>query len=366
MQSALRRRKDGETPTLAGPAASYVFLRNPDATMIQRNATGVKVVTIAVVAGVALLLLPYLSGLLGAGVLYVIAAPLVHRMDPAGRGRWAPLLAVLALFAVLVLPGAWVAVSLLAQLPDAIQSIQGNAAVQRLMAVRMGAIDIGTHLRDAASEIITWSSRQTLAAVGSMMEVTLNLVIALFGAYYLLLAADRLWDRTRAALPFATATSERLRVRFHRTTEAMLLGVVLTGAAQGTVVGVAFAFLGLPNPLLWGVVTAFASVLPMFGSALVWLPASLVLMAQQRYGAAALLAILGALLVSNLDNALRLVVYRRVSQIHPMVTLVGAFAGVRAFGIAGILLGPLLLSYAIELLRVREEASLGPALEPAA
>jgi predicted PurR-regulated permease PerM len=343
--------------------------------MLQRNGVGVKVVTIAVVAGVAVLLLPYVSGLLGAGVLYVIAAPLVHRRDRGdrgdrgggggGRGRWAALLAVLALFAIIVLPGAWVVARLLAQLPDAVQSIQQSAAVQRLMAVRMGELDIGTHLRDAASEIITWSSRQTLAAIGSMMDVTLNLVIALFGAYYLLLAADRLWDRTRAALPFASSTTERLRVRFHRTTEAMLLGVVLTGVVQGTVVGVAFAIIGLPHPLLWGAVTAFASVLPMFGSALVWLPGSLVLMAQQRYGAAALLAILGALLVSNLDNALRLVVYRRVSQIHPMVTLVGAFAGVRAFGIAGILLGPLVLSYAIELLLAQQDAAVA-ALEPAA
>ena len=92
----------------------------------------------------------------------------------------------------------------------------------------------------------------------------------------------------------------------------------------------------------------------MFGSALVWLPAAIYLFAGGRTGAATGLLLFGALVVSNVDNALRLVVYRRVSHIHPMVTLVGAFAGVHGFGVAGLLIGPLVLSYAIELIRIGE------------
>jgi predicted PurR-regulated permease PerM len=145
----------------------------------------------------------------------------------------------------------------------------------------------------------------------------------------------------------------------------MLLGVVLTGVAQGTIVGATFWIMGLPHPLLWGGLTALASVMPMFGSALVWIPASLLLLAQDRYMAAAVLAGIGALIVSNIDNALRLVVYRRVSQIHPMVTLVGAFAGVRAFGIAGVLIGPLVLSYMIELFKLQRAPDV-PVLEATA
>jgi predicted PurR-regulated permease PerM len=101
-------------------------------------------------------------------------------------------------------------------------------------------------------------------------------------------------------------------------------------------------------------VTAVASILPIFGSALVWMPGALVLVAQDRYTAAIALAAFGALVISNVDNALRLVVFRRVSHVHPMVTLVGAFGGVRVFGLAGLLVGPLVLSYAIELFRTYE------------
>jgi predicted PurR-regulated permease PerM len=103
----------------------------------------------------------------------------------------------------------------------------------------------------------------------------------------------------------------------------------------------------------------------MFGSGIVWLPATAYLIAMQRYGAAIALAVFGAVVVSNTDNALRLVVYKRVSAVHPMVTLVGAFAGVNAFGLAGLLIGPLILLYAIELLRAHEPGESADAMAAA-
>ncbi|HYC52733.1 MAG TPA: AI-2E family transporter [Gemmatimonadaceae bacterium] len=334
-------------------------------TAIQSRALGLRVLTVVLVAAVGLLLLPYISGLIGAAVLYVVARPVVRRLDPSRRSRAVPLAAVIAMFFLLVVPGVWLLAELVAQVPHVIRSFQDGAAIERLMVLEVGDIRVGALLRQLSAEVVAWSSRQTMTALAEGMNATLNLVVALFGAYYLLVSGDSIWERVRPLLPFGAATSELLRTRFHRTTEAMLIGVVLTGAAQGTLVSLVFWGIGLPHPLLWGGVTAFASVLPMFGSALVWFPASLLLLAQDRYLAAGALVVFGALIVSNIDNALRLVVYRRVSQIHPMVTLVGAFAGVGAFGIAGVLIGPLLLSYVIELVQLARAPDL-PILAEAA
>ncbi len=314
--------------------------------------TGARIVTVALLAGVAFLLLPFLSGLLGGAVLHAVAAPLTHRLDRLGYRRTTAFVATLLLFFVLVLPGIWLVVQLLGQMPDLIRRFRETEAVQRLMAAHLGAIDVGSHLERASGDIVSWSSRQTFAALNGALGATLNLTIALFGAYYLLTSGERIWERVKPILPFDGDAAELLRMRFHRVTEAMLIGVVLTGAAQGALVGTAFLLLGFEHALFWGAVTAVVSILPVFGSAIVWFPATLMLLAQQRFAAAIGLAAFGLLLVSNVDNALRLVVYKRVSQIHPMVTLVGAFAGVRAFGVTGILLGPLVLSYAIELLRI--------------
>jgi predicted PurR-regulated permease PerM len=85
------------------------------------------------------------------------------------------------------------------------------------------------------------------------------------------------------------------------------------------------------------------------------LPAALVLLAQNRYGAASILLAIGGGLASNIDNLIRPLVYKRVSNIHPMITLVGAFAGVRYFGLLGLLLGPLGIAYLFELLRFYRE-----------
>jgi predicted PurR-regulated permease PerM len=130
----------------------------------------------------------------------------------------------------------------------------------------------------------------------------------------------------------------------------MIIGIVLTAIAQGSVVGLAFALVGLPSAAFWGFITACVSILPILGSALVWLPGTAVLAADHRYGAAVGLFVTGLIVASQIDNVILLFVYRRVSRIHPMVTLVGAFAGIRLFGLVGLLLGPLAISYLVELL----------------
>jgi predicted PurR-regulated permease PerM len=113
---------------------------------------------------------------------------------------------------------------------------------------------------------------------------------------------------------------------------------------------------------------AFASILPVLGTGLVWMPAVLVLFFQQRYGAMIVMLIVGWLLASNIDNLIRPMVYRRVSNIHPMVTLVGAFAGIKYFGLPGLLLGPLAIAYFFELMRFYqlEYGVKAPVVDPSA
>jgi predicted PurR-regulated permease PerM len=135
----------------------------------------------------------------------------------------------------------------------------------------------------------------------------------------------------------------------------MMLGTALTAVLQGTIVGFGFWIVGPGNGLFWGGVTAVASMVPVVGSALVWLPAARILALGGRYGAAAGLAAIGGIIASNIDNVLRPVIYRRVSNIHPMITLVGAFAGARVFGFVGVLLGALAISHFLELVRAYDQ-----------
>lgn len=301
--------------------------------------------------GIAVALLPYMAGLFGGVILYVLLLP-VHRVVSGAIGRrGAAFLLALATFVLLLLPGAWLLRAALTDAPVALRHAETSDLFRRVSELHLGPVAVGEQIEAAGGALLTWASQRALSLFGSATRATLNLMVALFGLYYLLVARAGVWPAFARHLPFSERTTEALRARFHAVTEAMVLGIVVTALLQGTIVGTTFALVGLPNPLFWGMVTGMVSILPILGSALVWLPGSAVLLAEGRYGAALALALVGALVASNVDNLARLAVYRRVSRTHPMITLVGAFAGVELLGIPGLLIGPLAITYFFELLK---------------
>jgi len=109
-------------------------------------------------------------------------------------------------------------------------------------------------------------------------------------------------------------------------------------------------------------VTMIASILPIVGSGLIWVPGVAALALEHRYGWAIALTAWGLLVVGQVDNVIRPWVFRRYASIHPFVTVIGAMAGLNYFGILGLLIGPLAISYFFELIRMyRQEYLTGGA-----
>ena len=196
--------------------------------------------------------------------------------------------------------------------------------------------------------------------VGTATRLTLNLTISFFGLYYVLKHPGDVWLDARPYLPFSSANIEKLGKRFKDVTVSTVIGTGLTAAIQGALLGLAFWVAGLPNGLFWGVVTMAVAILPIVGSGMVWGPAGVVLIMQNRPAAGILLIIWGATVVGSADNFVRPFVYRRFSAIHPLITLIGAIGGVSYFGLLGLLIGPLALSYFFELIRMYREEYLEP------
>ena len=322
-----------------------------------RERAGLLILVLAI--AIFLALAPFFSGLLGAAVLYVLFVHPYRWLARRLSEGFAASLTLIAALVVVALPLAWVVGLIIDQAPDALRTVQTSHVFGRVNELRIGNVQVGAELAKASGTLASWLSAQLLSFVGGATSAALNVVIAFFGLYYMLRSADRIWSAARSYIPFSATTADALRERFFGVTEAMLLGTTLVAVVQGTIVGIGFAIVGLPDPFFWGTVTAFASILPVLGSALVWLPATLVLAAQGRFGGVVVMLIAGAVIASNVDNVIRPLVYRRVSNVHPMITLVGAFAGVRYFGLLGLLLGPLAIAYLFELLhfyRVEYEA----------
>ena len=304
-----------------------------------------------VVLGVAVAfgVLPLAAGLLGALVLYVGVHPVHEWLSAYVPRRAAAVILVVATTLLIMLPAAWLLAVAIDRAPQIFRQLAGSEALARLAAVRMGDVDVGTRFVAASDALLAWVSAQAFRVIGGALRGTLNAVVALFGLYFLLRASPGAWRAIASYVPFSPAGTELLAHRFRQVTEATLLGTALTAVLQGGIIALGFAATGLPDAWFWGVVTAVVSVLPVFGSALVWLPGTVALLVQGRYGAGLALAALGAIVASNIDNVMRPLVNRRVSNLHPMTTIVGAFAGVGVLGLPGILLGPLAITYLFEL-----------------
>jgi len=323
------------------------FLQTP------RDRAGLLILVLAV--AVLMAVAPFLSGLLGAAVLYVIFVKPYERLQRVMNPGLAAATTLTAALVIIALPLTWLISEVIGQAPDALRALQNSDAFARVAQLRVGEYQVGAEVAKASGTIASWLSPRIFSVVGGATSAVLNLVIAFFGLYYMLRSDGTTWSSIRQYIPFSAHTADALRDRFFNVTEATLLGTVLIAVIQGSLVGTGFWIVGLPNPFFWGTVTAFASILPVLGTSLVWLPAVLVLLVQDRYGAAITMLVIGAGIASNVDNLIRPLIYRRVSNIHPMITLVGAFAGVRYFGLLGVLLGPLGIAYLFELLKFYRE-----------
>ena len=300
-------------------------------------------------AAIFVALSPFASGLLGAAVLYVVFVNPYQRLERVMKPGIAATLTLIVALVLIALPLGWLIGVVVAQAPDALRRLQSSSVAASIRQLEVAGVDVGAQLANATGTIASWLSTKFFAFLGSATSVILNLVIAFFGLYYLLRSEGSSWTKLKSYIPFSEKTADALRERFYNVTQATLLGTVLIAIIQGVLVGTGFYLVDLPNPFFWGTVTAFASILPVLGTALVWGPATLVLVLQNRYGGAITMLVIGAGIASNVDNVIRPLIYRRVSHIHPMITLVGAFAGVKYFGLLGVLLGPLAIAYLFEL-----------------
>jgi predicted PurR-regulated permease PerM len=323
-------------------------------------------IIVALGLGLAYVLVPYLPGLLGGAVLYSLTRGM-HRWFAVRRfseTRAATFVALITLFLIFG-PGGAIVGLIFEDIPATIRSVDAGPLMAKLRTLRVGPIEIGPQLANAGNTAVTYVSRQAVGFLGAAASTTLNLFLALLVQYYLLVASGEMWPRVRRLLPFTPEDSEHLRERFHDVTDGTMRGIVLVAVVQGILVGAAFAVVGLPNAMVWGAVTAIASVLPLLGSALVWVPGAIALVIMGETGKAIGLALFGALVVGNLDNILRPIVLRGRAQLHPLTTLVGAFGGVSVFGLIGVLLGPLAITWFFELIAIYDkEYGLSPRGEP--
>jgi len=312
-------------------------------------------------AGMAMALAPFGSGLIGGLVLYVVFHPvqvwLLRRLPP----RVAAGIVVLLAFLLLVIPTAIFAGLVLDQAKSIGTGVIHGPLFDRIAGLELAGYPIGPRLVGLGEELVKWLGASAFGLLGTATRIGLNLTISLFIVYYLLLRGHNAWEAVRPYIPFSPASADLLRDRFRDVTISTVIGTGMVALIQGGIVAAGFWATGLSNAFFWGLVTVVLAILPIVGSGLVWGPGAINLFLAGSYGAAFGMVLIGVVLVGNVDVFVRPAIFRRYAQIHPLVTLIGAIGGVSYFGLLGILIGPLAISYFFELLRMYELEYLGRA-----
>lgn len=181
-----------------------------------------------------------------------------------------------------------------------------------------------------------------LGAIGTLLSFTMMLFLLFF-----FIRDGRTMARSAINLvPLAPLRRDELRELLGAVTHAVVLGTVVTAMIQGLLLGIGFAAVGLPAPVVFGVIGAVLSIVPFGGTALVWVPAVGTLLFQGRYGAAIVLAVIG-LIVSTVDNFLKPLLISGRAVVPTLAVFIGVLGGLVAFGVIGMFLGPVVIALAL-------------------
>jgi predicted PurR-regulated permease PerM len=203
-------------------------------------------------------------------------------------------------------------------------------------------------LQQGAKQVSGWLPTLASSAAQFLMIVVLMLVLM----YFMFMHETYFLLGLRRYLPFRGDTLTELGESLRNNVNANVLGQVLVSLVQGILTGLTLLVFGVPDPLFWGVVAFFLAFVPVLGTPLVWVPAALYQYSQGAHGAALGIVLVGVVIIVNIDNVLRILLAKRMGNIHPLVTLLGLVLGIKIFGIIGLVMGPLLVSYFLVLMEV--------------
>ncbi|MFA5954897.1 MAG: AI-2E family transporter [Patescibacteria group bacterium] len=205
-----------------------------------------------------------------------------------------------------------------------------------------------------STEIARWFTSNINALLSSTLSVLINFFICILGFFYLLKDGDRLSRVLVKWSPLTDSTDYELFNRLETAIHSILTGSLVVGAVQGIIAGIGFALFGLPNPALWGTVTAFAALIPGIGSAIVVVPAILYVAITGTPVQTIGLILWGSIFVGLIDNVIRPHVISRGFNVHPFLVLLSVIGGLSFFGALGVLFGPMALALLFALIDMSE------------
>jgi predicted PurR-regulated permease PerM len=313
---------------------------------------------------------PFLAPLIVSVMLAIVFHPLHLKMQAFIRNpNAAATLSTLLVLVVVTVPLVFLGILFSEELSALIQSLRDRSASQGgltpyltylggALMKRLGNFLDLSHLdpQEALLRTAEQTSRYLLsvsaAAVSNLLSFVLDTVVVFFSLFFFFREGESILEGFGALLPLRPDQTEKLFANISETMTANLYGGLAVAAAQGTLTGFAFGLLGVSAPILWALAAALASLVPVFGSALVWGPAAILLLSSGHWIKAIFLLAWGAGVVGQVDAIVRPYVIGAHVKVHTLMVFFSLLGGVQAFGIVGIFIGPVILSVTMAILEM--------------
>jgi predicted PurR-regulated permease PerM len=183
-------------------------------------------------------------------------------------------------------------------------------------------------------------------------DTLLHLALFFMMLFFLLRDGPALGAGIRGVSPFSRAQENDMVRHLYATVRAGMLALVLVPVAEALTAMVGFVIFGLPGPVLWGAMVGFAGLIPLVGTPLAWVPAGLYLLATGPAWRGIGLLLYGLGVIGMVGHIVKPLVLRGGAQIHPLLGFLAILGGMFAFGPAGLIVGPVILSLAMSALRI--------------
>ncbi|MBP9789100.1 MAG: AI-2E family transporter [Bacteroidia bacterium] len=300
----------------------------------------------------------FLDGFLGAIILYVLFRPLMVRLVEVKKwkkGLAATTILIISFFIIfvpvyfigsLILPRIYMIFSSGSLTMDALQKADNQ--LQNLIGFQVLTPENLASLQSSATGFIT-------NFLGASLNILTDLLLLYLFFYYLLVNTGKIEKYLGEIIPFSPDKMDRFSKELEAQTKSNALGIPLLAICQGLFASLGYWIFGIPEPFFWGLMTGFFSLLPMVGSALIWVPAGLYKLSEGSNWQGIAIILYGILVIGMVDNVFRLVFQKKFADIHPLVTILGVIIGLQLFGVPGLIFGPLLIGYFILLLKIFKE-----------
>lgn len=295
------------------------------------------------------MMIPYIRSLFVGLIFGAICYPM--HLWISKRIKWpriAAMTTLAAFIAIILIPLVFIATSLAVQANDVVQSIPHTVDVDFIEReiVNLTGYEIG--LRETINSLSTAIATSVLSFSKVFLtrsaDFFIKLFVVLFLMYVIFIDGKDIVKNIKKYLPFHTKNQNQILKEMDEVVKAILIGQGAASVIQGIVGGITFALLGMSGAVFWGFMMVILAFLPAVGASLVWGPAVLILLIQGETVAAVILALVGVVIISNIENLLKPIMMKGYTQIHPFVLFIGIFAGLSAFGIIGLFIGPIIIS----------------------